>query len=155
MTLYVKGTDVVIVGTLEGLFAMSKISGLSDEGLPIWTGETLVDSDSQYTVMENDQPVWLDEEGIEYRNVTVVDRRDDGVEVEYQKLSTEPMDDLLDYLNMAEGQARYIEENTDDELIKASVDVIARHLANMASGIEKTRQVIKEAVKAHDGYVET
>lgn len=52
-----------IVGTLEKLIGTALISGIEDDGTPIFDGETKVDWDSQVTVTREDKIIFLDESG--------------------------------------------------------------------------------------------
>jgi hypothetical protein len=64
MPLYVKGTDLVIQGTLERLDGIALVSGLDEDGSPIYAGETRIDWDSQEGIIDaHDRLVWVDENG--------------------------------------------------------------------------------------------
>lgn len=91
MTLYVKGTDVRIIGTLELVFGVAQVNGLDDDGSIIWGGETKIDWNSQETVLRNDKPVWISEDGGEYPTNAIEDRGSDGTVISYRPLADDPV----------------------------------------------------------------
>lgn len=76
MPLYVRGSDVRIVGTLKNVPMVAAASGLNDEA---------------ETVFRNDKPVWISEDGGEYATNAIEDRRDDGSVVQFAPMIAEPV----------------------------------------------------------------
>lgn len=157
MTLYIKGTDVQIVGTLEKLQGVALADGLDTDGTIIWHGTTEVRWDDQETYIKDGLPVWVDTEGSIYQDVQVEDRRADGSVIDYAPLANDRLDELEDLMNRVIIRASQItqdEKSSRAELAWAAV--LYGHVSNCARGLEKLRKpVIEETVKAHDGYIET
>ncbi|MTH61151.1 hypothetical protein [Paracoccus litorisediminis] len=88
MTLFIKGTDTRIVGTLSAYEGVATASGLTERGTIRWTGEfTLRDGDE--TILRNGSPVWIDDEGAEHFGVSVEDRREDGAVIAHRSLEAD------------------------------------------------------------------
>lgn len=155
MTLYIKGTDVQIIGTLEKMTGTGLADSLADDGTIIWSGETKIDFDQTETIIQSGIPVWVDADGSIYSGVTVEDRRTDGTVVQFAKLEHDPLGEIDDLLHRLIGRASLIA--SDDKASPAAsgwAHVLHIHLSNCARGLEKLRKpVVEEAVKAHDGYV--
>lgn len=63
---YLSPHGVPIVGTLERVDALGRISGISDKGEPDFSGDTEVFWDTQTTVRRDGEIVFLDEDGGEW-----------------------------------------------------------------------------------------
>lgn len=145
MTLYIKGTDTVIVGTREQLTGIAIVNGFADDGSIVWEGTTEIDWNDQFTIIENGQPIWVGEDKEDYRGVTVEDRREDGTVVPYLNLSDDPLDDLQELLNLAVAKtAAILEANPEDKVIQATLAVTSRHLQNITTGLEATRRSLAQ-----------
>lgn len=75
MPLKIKGTDIVVVGTKEALNGTAMAASIDPkDGTICWVGETEVWWDDQKTVLSaQGNPIWVDERGVEYHDVIVVD----------------------------------------------------------------------------------
>lgn len=91
MTLYIKGTDTIITGTLESIVGQAYLNGLEDDGSISYEGSTEVYWDDQTTATSRSgQPVWMDDDGNEHRDIEVEDRRDDGTVVAFAPWPARP-----------------------------------------------------------------
>ena len=76
MPLYVKGTDLEVIGTLEELRGVSYAFSLNDDGSPEYAGETRVWWDGQRTVMRDGQRVWVEEDSTEHLQSQIEERKE-------------------------------------------------------------------------------
>ncbi len=76
MTLYVKGTNIEIEGTLETVRGVALTLGLEEDGSPIYAGETKIWWDEQRTVMHGNDRVWIGSNGTTYLQSQIEDRED-------------------------------------------------------------------------------
>ena len=81
MTVYVKGTDTLIKGTLDTIIGIALISDIEPDGAPVYIGETDVLWDSQESKTRDGETVWISEDGEEYLT-SQIERREDGDTVE-------------------------------------------------------------------------
>lgn len=72
MTLYAKGTNNRIIGTLERVYGVAEVIGLNPDQTPIYGGETEIDWDSQEPVLHDGKPIWICEDGNKYTDVVEV-----------------------------------------------------------------------------------
>ena len=152
MTLYIKGTDTVVIGTRETLWGIANASGLSDDGKIVWSGQTDIEWNDQETVIENGLPVWIGEDGCEYRNVEVEDRREDGTVVAFAPFENDDLDELADLLNRVVAKATVILANKPGPSIVGCVEVALRHATNCATGVEKVRAMLRRPEKKEEVF---
>lgn len=72
MTLYAKGTNKRIIGTLERVYGVADVIGLDPTGSPIYGGETKIDWDSQEPVLRGGKSIWICEDGSQHTDVVEV-----------------------------------------------------------------------------------
>ncbi len=154
MTLYIKGTDLAVVGTREKLTGLAQVIGLEDDGSITFGGETEVDWNEQETIIHNGRPIWVvcDEEGdlSDYYDVEVEDRRADGTVVLHTALHDDPVDDLMDLLNQSYAKAAHVLTQPITKEISATVEVVKMHLERIATGLQKTVDQQREQDKDSD-----
>lgn len=63
---YVSPTGAEILGTLERLTGRAEISGIEDNGEPVYSGETEIFYDDQVTETKDGKMIFLDENGAEW-----------------------------------------------------------------------------------------
>lgn len=141
MTLYIKGTDVRIKGTLEQMHGCAYIDGLNDDGTLRYVGSTEVFADSTETIFRNGHPVWIGDSGDyeEFHGVDVEDRREDGTVIAYAGVTDDAVEDeLVDLLNLVIAKATTVK---DDESIAKEVRICAStilmHATNLEAGLNK------------------
>lgn len=66
MKMYVKGTDIEIVGSVENIQGIAGIDSFNEDGTPNYSGSTDIDWDSQVTVQQDDQDVFIGSDHEEY-----------------------------------------------------------------------------------------
>lgn len=147
MTLYIKGTEIQIAGTLEAMQGTALISGLNDDGTLSYVGETQVHEDSTETVFEGAYPVWIaaGREYEEFHGVEVEDRRADGTIIAYKALSDDDAaeDELVDLLNLAIAKAgAVLEKKNLDSRILQQAAATRMHLSNLETTLNR---IIRES----------
>jgi len=76
MTLYVKGTDIQVVGTLETIQGVAIAFGLNEDGSPEYAGETKIWWDDQRTIIRDGERIWVDDAGTEYPQSQIESREE-------------------------------------------------------------------------------
>jgi hypothetical protein len=66
MTIYVKNTDIKVLGTLGFVGCLAYVSGIDAEGKPIHDGQAEVDWSSIHPVTKDGEQLWYAEDHKEY-----------------------------------------------------------------------------------------
>jgi hypothetical protein len=148
MTLYIKGTDIQIRGTLESMKGVAQLAGLNEDGTLIYVGEVDVLYDETETIFHAGYPVWVgldDQSYEEFHGVAVEDRRPDGTVINYAGVTDDsPEDELLHLLNLVIAKANsIIDQPAVDKGLLMGCEVIRMHTTNMIAGLEKNIQRMK------------
>ncbi|WP_028492625.1 hypothetical protein [Thioalkalivibrio sp. ALE19] len=62
MTVRIKGTDTVLVGTKEVLYGVAEVAGINEDGSIEYAGSTEIDWDSQVPVQAEGKKIWVTED---------------------------------------------------------------------------------------------
>lgn len=78
MSGYVSPNNSPIVGTYERVYGVAVVTGITDEGDPVYEGSTDMYWNSQETVYSDGETLWVDEDGNKwvFSELTRVDSSD-------------------------------------------------------------------------------
>lgn len=76
MGLYVKNTNIEIIGTLEVVNGVALTTGIDKDGSPIYLGYTQINWDGQRTIEKDGERIWVDNAGDEYPQSLVEQREE-------------------------------------------------------------------------------
>lgn len=131
MPLYIKGTDIEVSGILEEVRGKAIVLGLGEDGTLEYAGQTDYFYDEQKPVLHtNGQPIWIDDNGVEYRGVEVEDRREDGTVVAHKPWEQEEADNMWDGYSCMTDAISYLQSaaKSRNTFVAAQVQAALLHL---------------------------